>query len=207
MSLETRIDSLKKDLLNPGGPAISTNRNYPFAIFHYPPQEEFKMRAQLVELLDSLRNQGWTVLNVDLFAVLLDYLAEQEDGDLIDALIKEEKLQYRAGREDFAMPLNVLHNSLDIFLKDPDGYPGAVFARIMEITEHAGVSGESKTVVFLSRIGALYPFYRTSSLLRFLDQGVRVPTIVLYPGILTENGCLSFMGEMDADRDYRPRIY
>lgn len=204
MSLETRIDSLKKDLLNPGGPAISTNRNYPFAIFHYPPQEEFKMRAQLVELLDTLRNQGWTVENVDLFAVLLDYLAEQEDGDLVGALIEEEKLQYRANQEDFAMPLNVLHNSLDIFLKNAEGYPAAVFKRIVDKTE---TGGESKTVVFLSRIGALYPFYRTSSLLRYLDQGVRVPTIVLYPGTLTENGCLSFMGEMDADRDYRPRIY
>jgi hypothetical protein len=64
-----------------------------------------------------------------------------------------------------------------------------------------------KTVIFLSRIGGLYPFYRTSSLLRYLDNGIRVPTIVLYPGERTEQHYLSFMGEMDADRDYRPRIY
>lgn len=204
MSLESRIDTLKKDLLNPTGPCISTNRNYPFAIFHYPPHEEFKMRVALVELLDTLRGKGWMILNVDLFSTLIEYLGKQEDGDLTHALIQEEKLQYKASRGNHIMPLNVLQNSLDVFLKDPVEYPKIVFEKIMEKTEHGD---ETKTVVFLSRIGALYPFYRTSSLLRYLDKGIRVPTIVLYPGERTEQYYLSFMGEMDADRDYRPRIY
>ena len=204
MSIENRIDILKKDLLNPAGPCISTNRNYPFAIFQYPPHEEFKMRTQLIELLDALRNKGWTILNVDLFSTLIEYLDEQEDGDLIEALIEEEKLQYTANKKNYAMPLNVLQNSLDLFLRDQDQYPKVVFDRIVEKTAH---SDAGKTVVFLSRIGGLYPFYRTSSLLRYLDKGIRVPTIVLYPGERTERHYLSFMGELDADRDYRPRIY
>jgi hypothetical protein len=204
MSLESKIDTLKKDLLNPAGPCISTNRNYPFAIFQYPPHEEFKMRTQLVELLDALRGKAWTILNVDLFSTLIEYLSKQEDGELIETLVQEEKLQYKASRGNHLMPINVLQNSLDIFLKSQEEYPKVVFDRIIEITEH---SDETKTVIFLSRIGALYPFYRTSSLLRYLDKGIRVPTIVLYPGERTEQYYLSFMGEMDADRDYRPRIY
>lgn len=204
MSIEYRIDTLKKDLLNPAGPCISTNRNYPFAIFQYPPHEEFKMRAKLLELLDALRSKAWIILNVDLFSTLIEYLSKQENGELIEALIQEEKLQYKASRENHLMPLNVLQNSLDIFLKNPEEYPKVVFDKIMEKTEHSDVT---KTVIFLSRIGGLYPFYRTSSLLRYLDKGIRVPTIVLYPGEKTEQHYLSFMGEMDADRDYRPRIY
>lgn len=204
MSLEQKIDALKKDLLNPAGPCISTNRNYPFALFQYPPHEEFKMRARLVELLDTLRGKGWAILNVDLFATLIEYLNTQEDGELIEALIQEEKLQYKASRGNHALPLSVLQNSLDVFLKDPEQYPKVVFDRIIEKTEQ---SDAAKTVIFLSRIGGLYPFYRTSSLLRYLDKGIRVPTIVLYPGERTEQYYLSFMGEMDADRDYRPRIY
>jgi hypothetical protein len=204
MSLEYRIEALKKDLLNPAGPCISTNRNYPFALFQYPPHEEFKMRGKLIELLDALRSKRWTILNVDLFATLIEYLDKQEEGELIEALIQEEKLQYEANRGNHSMPLNVLQNCLDIFLKDPEAYPKAVFDRIMEETAN---SDASKTVIFLSRIGGLYPFYRTSSLLRYLDKGIRVPTIVLYPGERTEQYYLSFMGEMDADRDYRPRIY
>jgi len=44
-------------------------------------------------------------------------------------------------------------------------------------------------------------------LLRYLDKGIRVPTIALYPGTREEDHYLSFMGEIPADRDYRPRIY
>ena len=204
MSLERRIDILKKDLLNLAGPCISTNRNYPFALFQYPPNEEFKMRTQLIELLDALRGKGWTILNVDLFSALIEYLNTQEDGELIEALIEEEKLQYKASQKDHTMPLNVLQNALDVYFKNPEEYSKVVYDKIMEKAEHSDVN---KTVIFLSRIGGLYPFYRTSSLLRYLDKGIRVPTIVLYPGERTEQHFLSFMGEMDADRDYRPRIY
>ena len=204
MSLEKRLSVLKRDLLNTAGPSISTNRNYPFALFQYSPNEEFKMRDELINLLDSLRAQGWTILNVDLFTALIEYLEEQEEGELVEALIKEEKLQFKANKQDAKFPLNVLQNSLDTYFKDQNEFPKEVIDRILRITEN---SDENKTVVFLSRIGALYPFYRTSSLLRYIDKGIKVPTIVLYPGERLEKYYLSFMGEMDADRDYRPRIY
>ena len=162
------------------------------------------MRSRLIELLDTLRSKGWTILNVDLFATLIGYLSRQEEGEYIEVMIQEEKLQYKASRNDYSMPLNVLHNSLDVYLKNPEEYAKEVFDRIMEKAEHSDLS---KTVVFLSRIGGLYPFYRTSSLLRYLDKGIHVPTIILYPGERIDQYFLSFMGEMDADRDYRPRIY
>lgn len=204
MSIESRIDELKKDLLHPNGPSISTNRNYPFAIFHYRPDEEFRARELTGELVDSLRMKGWTVRTVDLFAVLLDYLAEEEEGELIPAWIDEEKLLYRSYRGDHSMPLDFLRNSLAGFFDRKTGYPRKVLEDIRSVSEGAD---ETRSVVFLSRIGALYPFYRTSALLRFLDDGVKVPTIVLYPGEKVDQHYLSFMGEMDADRDYRPRIY
>ena len=74
MKLERRLDDLIKDLLSPGGPNISTNRNYPFAIFQYSPHEEFIMRAKLIEQIDVLRGKGWTILNVDLFSTLILFL-------------------------------------------------------------------------------------------------------------------------------------
>lgn len=202
--IEARLDILKKDLLHPAGPSISTNRNYPFAIFHYGPDEEFKMRAKLVELLELLRSKGWNILNVDLFSTLLDYLAEQEEGELVDALIQEEKLQFQMSKNDFTISLSVLHNALDGIFKEKTEYPQRVLQKIKDVADGCD---ELHTVIFLSRIGGLYPFYRTSSLLRFLDNGINVPTIVLYPGERTDQYYLSFMGEMDADRDYRPRIY
>ena len=204
MSIELRLSELKKDLLHPGGPTISTNRNYPFAIFHYRPDEEFRARQLIGELVEELRLAGWNIRTVDLFGVLLDYLQLEEDGDLIPAWIEEEKMLYRRYKEDYSKPLDFLGNALSGFYNRKTGYPRRVLEDIRNASDGAD---ENRSVIFLSRIGALYPFYRTSALLRFLDEGVRIPTIVLYPGERTDQHYLSFMGEMDADRDYRPRIY
>ena len=204
MSLESRLAELKKDLLSPAGPAISTNRSYPFAIFQYFPTEEYEARSKLGSLAEELRVKGWKVRTVDLFEQLEAYLAEQEGGELVEAIIEEEKLQYRAYGKDWKPALDYLSNTLTSHCNRMDGYP----ARALEqIQEEARGGDANRTVVFLSRVGSLYPFYRTSALLRFLDTGVKVPTIILYPGTKEDQHYLSFMGIMSADRDYRPRIY
>lgn len=41
-SLDRACDALKKDLIHPDGPQISTMRNYRFAIWLYSPQDEFR---------------------------------------------------------------------------------------------------------------------------------------------------------------------
>ena len=53
MKLEKRLYDLIKDLLSPGGPNISTNRNYPFAIFQYSPRQEFIMRANHLSIFGT----------------------------------------------------------------------------------------------------------------------------------------------------------
>jgi len=204
MTLDRRLDELKKDLLSPSGPNISTNKNYPFALFQYLPHEEFLMREKLAEMIDGLRMKGWNILNVDLFDTFIRFLEEQESGELIEAFTDEELLQYNSHGREYSYPLTALNNSLDGLFKNQEAYPRAVLEKIREKTQ---TGQEQKSVIFLSRIGALYPFYRTSALLRYLDTGIRIPTIVLYPGERQEKYYLSFMGEMSADRDYRPRIY
>jgi len=204
MSLETRLAVLKKDLLSPSGPAISTNRSYPFAIFQYVPSEEFKARQAVGTLAQELELAGWRVRTVDLFQVLADYLAAQEGGGLVAAIIEEEKLQYTAYGKDWTKSLDYLSNTLSAHCNDAEGYPARVLESIQEVARE---SDPARTVVFLSRIGSLFPFYRTSALLRYLDAGVKVPTIILYPGHKEDQHYLSFMGIMSADRDYRPRIY
>ena len=64
------------------------------------------------------------------------------------------------------------------------------------------------TLIWIKRLGALYPFSRCSTLLKFLDGKTRqLPVVLLYPGTQEDRTALSFMGELPADRDYRPRIY
>jgi hypothetical protein len=50
--------------------------------------------------------------------------------------------------------------------------------------------------------------FRTSSLLKHIDGRTRnVPVVLLYPGERRGPTGLSFMGVVNADSDYRPRIY
>ena len=60
--------------------------------------------------------------------------------------------------------------------------------------------------VFILRTGSLFPVYRTFSLLEQLKGRVRVPTILFYPGALDGAAGLRFMGVLDAEHNYRPKI-
>ena len=65
-----------------------------------------------------------------------------------------------------------------------------------------------RTLALIGRAGALYPFFRSSALLRHLDGKTRnVPVVLLYPGERRGSTGLSYMGRLNPDNDYRPRIY
>jgi hypothetical protein len=61
--------------------------------------------------------------------------------------------------------------------------------------------------VFILRTGALFPVYRTFSLLEQLKGRVHVPTVLFYPGGLDGASGLRFMGVLDAEHNYRPKIF
>ena len=68
-----------------------------------------------------------------------------------------------------------------------------------------------RTLALIGRAGSLYPFFRSSALLKHLDGKTNhVPVVLLYPGTRrtdVSSGALSFMGLVAPDADYRPRIY
>lgn len=66
---------------------------------------------------------------------------------------------------------------------------------------------QDHSVVFLSHVASLYPFLRASTLLKHIaGRTHHLPVVLLYPGTQRDRA-LSFLGELAADRDYRPRIY
>jgi hypothetical protein len=64
-----------------------------------------------------------------------------------------------------------------------------------------------RDIVFITRAGALFPVYRTFSLLEQLKGRVYVPTVLFYPGDLDGAAGLRFMGALDAEHNYRPKIF
>jgi hypothetical protein len=201
--LDDAIAALRGDLLSADGPKISTMRNYRFAILPYKPTEEFKLRQEIRTLSDSLKAKGWNVLSISLHRLLLDRIKATEQ-DALDSLIAREKRLYA---KDTQRGFNHLQEKLAGHIEGPEGIAADVI-RIIDQFADEHPEHTDRTVIFIGRAGALYPFFRSSALLKHIDGRTHnIPVVLLYPGERQDVTALSFMGELPADRDYRPRIY
>ena len=192
---------LERDLAAPGGPRISAIRNHPMAILAYPPEQEFELRRLVSDCTVRMKDKGWDVHTLDLQELLFARVERLEPGFLEHLARREKSLAQR----DRKRALSWVGDKLAPHLEDDDGL-AADIAR--EIGERIPEDQRSNSVVFLGRVGGLYPFFRSSALLRQLDQRTSgVPVVLLYPGLRVGEFGLSFMGKVKPDRDYRPRIY
>ena len=100
-----------------------------------------------------------------------------------------------------------LRDKIAPHIEGPEGIAADV-ARLINAFAAEHPDRADRTLVLLGRAGALYPFFRSSALLKHIDGKTKnIPVVLLYPGERKDTTALSFMGELDADRDYRPRIY
>jgi hypothetical protein len=201
--LDEAVAALKGDLVAEGGPQISTMRNYRFAIVPYRPSEEFKLRQQVRRLSDALKAEGWNVLSISLHALLMRRIRAMGDQAL-GSLVDRERRLYAKN------PDRALHHLKEKILpqvEGPEGIAADVIRLITGFAERYPDQAE-RSLVFIGRAGALYPFFRTSALLKHIDGKTHnIPVVLLYPGERRDVNALSFMGELPADRDYRPRVY
>ena len=170
-------------------PGISAYHDMPYAIFHYPPEVEFEIRQELALLRTRLEQAGKRVTTISLTECLRAALeAEGMDGD---ALVDAEK---SVGLEP---TIETIHQVLSQY----QPLDQLVAQRIPENADPL------RDVVFIVRAGALFPIYRTSSLLEQLKGKVHVPAVLCYPGELDGAAGLRFMGVLDAEHNYRPKIF
>lgn len=195
--------SLRNDLLHKDGPQISTMRKYRFAIALYPPEDEFRVRGHVQTLTRELMRDGWVVLALDLYKLLLDRIRRQGET----WIRRVTDMERATSAQDHARGLAYLQEKLTPMLEGRDGL-AADCSRIL--CEHAERDPEraARTVALIGRAGALYPFLSSSALLRYLDgRTADIPVVLLYPGKRTGPTSLSYMGVLPANPDYRPRIY
>ncbi len=201
--LDTGIHALRSDLLAEGGPQISTMRNYRFAILPYRPAEEFRLRQHIRRLSDELRAEGWGVLAISLQKLLVERIRATGETNIASIIAREKRLHER----DPERALAYLRDRIAPHIEGPSGIAADIIRLIGDFAD-AHPNQADRTVIFIGRAGALYPFFRSSALLRHIDGKTRnIPVILLYPGERRDTTALSFMGELAADRDYRPRIY
>ncbi|MFT4625788.1 MAG: hypothetical protein ACI8PZ_004459 [Myxococcota bacterium] len=201
--LHEALRALRDDLVHEDGPRISTMRNYRFAIVPYHPSAEFRLRGEVQKLSNDLVANGWVVLSISLQKLLLDRVRAQGQ-DWVDRVIQMEK---RTSGIQPERGLNYLKAKLAPLIEGPDGI-AADCSRVIADYADAHPDSIDRTLALVGRAGALYPFFRSSALLRHLDGRTRnVPVVLLYPGERRGPTGLSFMGILNPDNDYRPRIY
>ena len=167
---------------------ISTYHDMPYALFRYEPSEEFELRRQVTMLETRLAGKGKRITRISL-AECLD-----------EAMRAQRPLEewYAAEREQgVATIVQTMHAVLSEYSPLVD----LVAARMPSDPD------PRRDIVFILRAGVLFPAYRTFSLPEQLQGRVSVPTILFYPGDLEGAAGLRFMGELQAEHNYRAKIY
>jgi hypothetical protein len=184
------IGSLEPALTAPDPrPHISAYHDMPYAIFRYPPEDEFQVRRETALLRTRLEQTGKRVTTISLAECMAAAL--EAEGLGTDALVDAEK---SVGLES---TVETIHQVISEYRPLDD----LVASRIPAAADPV------HDVVFIVRAGALFPIYRTSSLLEQLKGKVRVPAVLFYPGELDGAAGLRFMGILDAEHNYRPKIF
>ena len=203
LSLTNALDALKRDLTAAEGPRISTIRNYRFAILVYAPEDEFELRKLLRQMSDQLRADAWNVLEISVHKLLMRRLREL-DPKVLESWSATEKRQFE---KNPGKALERVKTQVARLVEGEDGIAADIIKLIGDFADKHPDQSE-QTVIWIKRLGALYPFSRSSNLLKVLDGKTRqLPVILLYPGSQPDKTALSFMAEQTPDRDYRPRIY
>lgn len=188
--LEHRLKQSLEPVLELADPRerISAYHDMPYALFRYEPEEEFELREQVTLLATRLTQKGKRIRRISL-AECLD-----------EAMRSQRPLQewFTAEREQ---GVETIVETVHAVLSEYAPLVDLVAARMPDDPDPL------TDVVFILRTGALFPVYRTFSLLEQLKGRVRVPTVLFYPGDLDGAAGLRFMGVLDAEHNYRPKIF
>ena len=170
-------------------PKISAYHDMPYAIFRYPPDDEFALRGEITMLRTRLEQAGKRVTVISLATCL--QMALDREGITSDEIKMAEEMTGTATVVATVHKVLSEYQPLDELVAQ-------------QLPENADPLID---VVFITRAGALFPFYRTSSLLEQLKGKVEVPAVLFYPGELDGAAGLRFMGVLDAEHNYRPKIF
>jgi hypothetical protein len=167
---------------------LSAYHDMPYALFRYDPEQEYPLRRELTMLRTRLVQKSKRVTRISLAECLNEAMASMRPmEDWFEAerngTVEETVQTITNILEDYAPLVDLVAKRMPA---DPD---------------------PRTDVVLINRTGALFPVYRTFSLLEQLKGRVLVPTILFYPGDLDGASGLRFMGVLDAEHNYRPKIF
>lgn len=169
-------------------PRISSYHDMPYALFRYDPEEEFDLRRQVTLLETRLSQKGKRIKRISLAECLDEAMRSQRPLE-----------EWFAAERDNGT--ETLVDTVHSVLSDNELLLHLVAARLPEHPDPL------RDIVFFTRTGTLFPVYRCHTLLEQLHGRLGVPAVLFYPGTLDGAVGLKFMGVIDADPNYRPKIF
>jgi hypothetical protein len=167
---------------------LSAYHDMPYAIFRYDPEEEFALREEVRMLETRLTQKGKRITRISLAECLDEAMRSQFPLEQWFAAEREQGTQ-------------TLVETVHAVLSEYTPLVDLVAARLPVEQDPA------RDIVFVLRTGALFPVYRTFSLLEQLKGRVQAPAVLFYPGELDGASGLRFMGVLEAEHNYRPKIF
>jgi hypothetical protein len=164
----------------------------PFIIYQYLPDQEWSVRRDLGELRRWLEAEPRLIACAAVSLAALFWRALEDSGFLEELIAQERDADGDPDR------LREVYAAVGEILREPPALPDRVIAEVEGC--------EDRTAVFLYRAGALYPAYRTSTLLDDLRGRLPRPLTLLYPGRLVGEYGLSFMDRTEPAYGYRALI-
>ncbi|UCC65223.1 MAG: DUF1788 domain-containing protein [Anaerolineae bacterium] len=184
MRLEADFEKLRQRLGDPD--ALNPAHSDPIFYFVYPPSQILTMRKLLPGWIARLRNEnGLKVETLSLSEIM---------WELIDA----------SGRWDDWLELEPEHD-LDAVNEAIRDVLRAGNALVERVAERAATSREN-TVLFITDVELLHPYFRSRVIENYLNNKVLIPTVFFYPGRRTGQYGLHFLEFYPEDPGYRSTL-
>jgi hypothetical protein len=181
--LDETFAELEARLVDPAG--LSAAGGDPFFYFVFDPQLALEVKRRLVLWSARLTNAGFAVQRVsfsDLIRNLIDAAGAWDEWLEIEPEV--------AQREANAAVSTVLRTG--------NGLIEQVASRL--------AAASTKSVVLLTEVEMLHPYFRVGVLENALHDRVMVPTVAFYPGRRTGQFGLHFLNFYPEDGDYRATV-
>lgn len=172
-------------------PDLSAYRDMPLCIFFYDPASEFELRQELTLLKTRLEQKGKRITNISLMDCMKEAL--ETAGVSVADLVENEKMLGRNGHKAVAQ---TVHKVLSEYAPLED----IVLNKVPKNVD------PMRDILWITRAGALYPCYRTSTLVEHFQAKLNIPGVLFYPGEIIPPAGMSFMGVHEAEHNYRAKV-
>lgn len=190
--------ALLESHLPPNPPQFWKHEYLPVALLRYDPEDAWELSRQLDLMGSRLEACGRRLVRISLAEILWQAIDRSDPPDAFEKLCADERLKgFEAAQRTVGLALDPKTST-----RLPS-FPARVGARLLALDPN-------RDIAFLVRAGAFAPgFFPMNKLVEQFPAGVKVPTVLCFPGHRHSHTNLSLLDTADLEvaTSYRVKIY